>query len=102
MTRRLAVCSAVLGGTSLLLAVGWWWVVFRVLIGNASMTVQGALFCLARQSDLCILAQALCTSQHFLGIRHYDTVIFWAGAALIAASLLPALTRRHELGSPAR
>jgi hypothetical protein len=95
MTRhRIGYALAFVGGTSLLVAVAWWWVVFRTLIGSALLTVPAALPCLAQNSDLCVLAQALCTSQHWLGIRHYDTALFWAGAAISVASALPLLSRR--------
>jgi hypothetical protein len=102
MTRsRVAFGLKLLGGAALLASVGWWWVVFRTLIGNASMTVQGALPCLAHNSDLCTLAQALCASQHFLGIRHYDTLLFWAGTAIIGVSLLPTFVRRDAVSDSA-
>ncbi len=95
MTRhRLAYALAFLGAGSLLVAVGWWWVVFRTLIGSALLTVPAALPCLAQNSDLCVLAQALCSSDHWLGIRHYDTALFWAGAAITVASAFPILARR--------
>jgi hypothetical protein len=60
---------------------------FRALIGNASISVAAALPCLATTSDFCTLAQALSAQQHFLGIRHYETPLFWAGAVLISASM---------------
>jgi hypothetical protein len=93
MTKRIAYAFAVLGSVALLVAVGWWWVVFRTLIGNASLSVPAALPCLAQNSDLCVLAQALCTSNHWLGIRHYDTALFWVGAVIVVASALPGLAR---------
>lgn len=101
MTKRIAYAFAAIGFAALLVAVGWWWVVFRTLIGNASMSVPAALPCLAQNSDLCVLAQALCTSDHWLGIRHYDTVLFWAGAAISVASALPILACRGGSASSA-
>jgi len=95
MTRhRIAYGLAFVGAASLLVAVGWWWVVFRTLIGSALLSVPAAVPCLAQNSDLCVLAQALCTSNHWLGIRHYDTALFWAGAAISIASVVPILSRR--------
>lgn len=89
----LARALAGLGAVLLFSAVGWWWLVFRTLITNASMSTRGALPCLVRNSDLCTLAQALCTQHHFLGIRHYDTVLFWIGATLTSSALVPTLQR---------
>jgi hypothetical protein len=98
--RRLMGCLLALGAAAMLVAVGWWWLVFRVLIGNASLQLPAAVPCLVASSDLCNLAQALCGGQHFLGIRHYDTALFWVGMLLTGAALFPFVARRRAPAVP--
>jgi hypothetical protein len=94
--RRVAQALAVLGGGGLVVAFGWWWLVFRTLVGNGSMSLMAALPCLTQNSDLCVLAQALCSSEHWFGIRHYDTLLFWCATGVIVASTLSIL-REHRV-----
>jgi hypothetical protein len=93
--RRLVWSLLALGGAAMLAAVGWWWLVFRVVIANASLQLPAAMPCLVASSDLCTLAQALCGGKHWLGIRHYDTALFWVGMLLTAAALFPFVARRR-------
>jgi hypothetical protein len=97
MTRRLNVALWLLGTATLLLSVAWWWVVYRQVVNSALISMPRAVPCLAGTSDLCALAQALCTSSsHVLGIRHYQAYLFWAGAGIVAAAALPSLARRRR------
>jgi len=96
MTRRLSLALWLLGAATLLLSVAWWWVVYRQVVNSALISMPRAVPCLVGSSDLCTLAQALCTSSnHLLGIRHYQTFLFWTGAGLVAAALVPSLARRR-------
>ena len=85
--RGLGVWAAWLGLGVLLVTAIWWWLVFRTLLGSAALSVPGALPCLVERSVVCRLAQALCTSDQFLGIRRYDVEIFWIGAGLLVMGL---------------
>jgi hypothetical protein len=92
---RLALALWLLAGIALLVSVAWWWVVYRQVVNSALISMPRALPCLANTSDLCALAQALCTSSnHVLGIRHYQAYLFWSGAALAAVALLPSFRLR--------
>jgi len=90
---RLPFAISLLGG--LLLGVGlvWWWLVFRLVVSNDYLTYGQAAVCIGGMTDLCTLAQALCTSGHLLGITRYSSELFWAGAGLFSAGLL--LTSRR-------
>lgn len=100
-SRRISCALGAIGLAALLLALGWWWVVFRALIGNGSLSIPAAIPCMAGNSDLCTLAQALCTDQHWYGIRHYDTGLFWAGAMATGAAIVLALRGRRNFERPA-
>jgi hypothetical protein len=78
----------------LLAAVGWWWVVFHQLILAGYITLSRALPCMAGGSARCALAQALCSGEHLLGIRHYDATLFWIGVSIASeAAAIPTLAR---------
>lgn len=79
---------ALAGGVLALLSVGWWWLIFGKVVGNDYLTVRQAVTCLAGTSDLCTLAQALCTEDHLYGIRWYAPEAFWAAAAILVAGAL--------------
>ncbi len=69
-----------LGAAIRVVSVAWWWVVFRQVVGSALVSLPRAVHCLVASSDLCTLAQALCSSSnHVLGIRRYETFLFWLG-----------------------
>lgn len=90
---RYAVALA--GGLSALIAVGWWWLIFSKVVENDYLTVRQAVTCLAGASDLCALAQALCTNDHLYGIRWYAPEAFWAAASiLVAGAVLSVRTSR--------
>ena len=95
--RRLALATGALGTLVLVMAGVWWWLVFRQIIFNAYMSVPGALPCMMQESVVCRLAQALCTSDHFLGIRRYNAVTFWIGATLLSVGLGSGLFARGRV-----
>jgi hypothetical protein len=103
-SRKLNLALWLLGSAALLVSVAWWWVVFRQVINSALISMPRAVPCLVGSSDLCVLAQALCTSSnHFLGIRHYETYLFWTGAGVVAvAAMLPSLARSRTASARAR
>src|SRR5271165_7292022 len=87
---HLAAAAAV----PLLAAVGWWWVVFHQVVLAGYITMSRALPCMAGGSARCALAQALCSGEHVLGIRHYDATLFWIGVSIAsAAAAIPAVAR---------
>lgn len=92
--RQWKTALGLLGATMLLASGAWWWVVYRQVVGSALISMPRAVHCLAGNSDLCTLAQELCTSSnHFLGIRRYETYLFWSGWGVIAMALLTSSPR---------
>lgn len=85
---RLALPASWLGLFCLLLAVGWWWLVFQQVVDNSYLTTRQALPCLVGSSDTCTLAQALCKAHHPLGIKYYYAGLFWVGLGVLGAGLL--------------
>ncbi|GLR54484.1 hypothetical protein KYK30_06945 [Shinella yambaruensis] len=79
---------ALAGGVLAVLAVGWWWLIFSKVVENDYLTVRQAVTCLAGASDLCTLAQALCTNDHLYGIRWYAPEAFWAAASILVAGAI--------------
>lgn len=78
------------GGLFLAAALAWWGIVFSRVVSGGYMTYLQAAPCALSTSDLCSLAQALCTDDHVLGIKRYSEALLWAGLALVAAGgLLP-------------
>ncbi|RVL88346.1 hypothetical protein [Sinorhizobium meliloti] len=87
-SRRTYQVVFVAGAVVALLALGWWWLIFSKLVENDYLTVGQAVTCIAGTSDLCALAQALCTNDHLYGIRWYAPEAFWAAAAILIAGVL--------------
>ncbi|MCT7664844.1 hypothetical protein [Shinella kummerowiae] len=79
---------AIAGAVSALIALGWWWLIFSKVVENDYLTVGQAVTCIAGATDLCSLAQALCTNDHLYGIRWYAPEAFWAAAAILVAGVL--------------
>src|ERR1700693_5647396 len=87
----------------LLAAVGWWWVVFHQVVLAGYITMSRALPCMAGGSARCTLAQALCSGEHVLGIRHYDATLFWIGVNIASAgAATPTLARIPRAGVQSR
>ncbi len=85
--------TALLAGLLLLLSLGWWWLVFGSITTAGTISPLEAAVCLAADTDLCRLAEALCTSGHFIDIRWYAPEIFWAA---LAVSLVAAVKARRS------
>jgi hypothetical protein len=91
---RLANALAILGAAVLAIGLAWWWLVFREVVANDYISYRQAATCIGGSSDLCTLAQALCKSSHWLGIKTYSSSVFWAGLATISVSLILRSARR--------
>jgi len=79
---------AIAGGVFALLTLGWWWLIFSKVVENDYLSVRQAVTCIAGATDLCSLAQALCTDDHLYGIRWYAPESFWAAASILVAGVL--------------
>lgn len=88
---RHARACLVLGIGVLVLAVLWWWITYRDVVGYAYLSTREAGFCLVGRSDLCDLARALCGGTHPAIALGYWWGTFWIGVAIASLSLaLPA------------
>ncbi|NEI68811.1 hypothetical protein GR212_04435 [Rhizobium lusitanum] len=92
--RRLPFFFAMAGIAVLSVGLAWWWIVFSEVIANNYISYGQAATCIGGNSDLCNLAQALCKTNHWLGITRYSSVIFWAGLATLSAGLVLGSSRR--------
>lgn len=90
---HVGIAVSALGVLVLLLAVGWWWVVYSQVISNDYMSYPQAMPCLFASSDRCSLAQVLCRGNHFLGIKGYSVEFVWAGLCLTCVGLFVADSR---------
>jgi hypothetical protein len=86
----LALWLALFGAATIAVAIGWWAILFPAVVENTGLSLSEALPCIASRSDICSLAMALCGARHLFGIREYSPSLFWAGIALLSASLLVA------------
>ena len=98
MTSRVRLDMLLLGagGAGVVAGLSWWYIVFRPVLAGAYLKYTDALTCVATTTDLCALAQALCLSQHFLGITHYSTSLFWVAAALLSGGAFVASQRTRR------
>lgn len=85
---RLPIILGAVGFSVLALSVGWWWLVFGNVVSTGTIDYTQAIVCLAADTDLCRLAEALCTNTHFFDIRWYAPEISWAAVALLAVALI--------------
>ena len=85
---RLPFSLFALGAGVLALSLGWWWLVFGNVVNSGAITYAQASVCLAADTSLCRLAEALCTNTHLFDIRWFAPEITWAATALIFASLI--------------
>ena len=79
---------ALAGAVLAIAATGWWWLIFSKVVEADYLTVGQAVTCIAGATDLCALAQALCTDDHLYGIRWYAPEAFWAAASILVAGVL--------------
>jgi len=86
--RRLPFVLSLLGTGLFAISVGWRWLVYGNVIDNGYITYSQAAICMAAETDLCRLAEALCTNSHFFDIRWYAPECLWAAAALLTVALI--------------
>ena len=97
MSNRLPITLTGTGVATALATALWWWIVYGRQVDSGSLPLTNALPCLARKTDICSLAEALCAQSHVLGITYYAPAAFWLSAALLATGLV--LLGRHSLSS---
>lgn len=85
---RLPVVTGGLGLAALTLSIGWWWLVFGNVVDAGAITYVQASVCLAADTSLCRLAEALCTNTHLFGIRWFAPEVTWAAAALLFSAFV--------------
>lgn len=84
---RLPIVIGGIGLAVLTASLGWWWLVFGNVASTGTITYAQAAVCFAADTDLCRLAEALCTNTHFFNVRSYAPEVAWVAAALLAAAL---------------
>jgi len=91
---RPANAFAIAGFAALAVGLAWWWLVFRQVVAHDYISYRQAATCIGGSSDLCLLAQSLFKSNHWLDIKTYSSSVFWAGVASLSASLILRSSRR--------
>ena len=91
---RLPILVSAVGCFTIALGLTWWWLVFSEVIAGDYVTYRQAATCIVGTNDLCSLAQALCKSDHFLGIKRYSSELLWAGVAVSSVGLFLASRQR--------
>lgn len=79
---RTRVILSMFAALLVLFSLAWWWLVFGKITVAGTISPADAISCLAADSDLCQLAEALCTNDHLINIRWYAPEIFWAALAV--------------------
>jgi hypothetical protein len=86
----------------LLLAAGWWAIVFSTVVINGYLTLPQAAVCLVFETDACEMAMSLCIvrNRHLLEMTEYSPNLLWVGLALLFAqlALYPSLPPNDPLG----
>lgn len=99
MSSRLPVALTGAGTAAAFATALWWWIVYGRQVESGSLSLVNALPCLARKTDMCSLAEALCAQTHLLGITRYTPFAFWVSAVLLAVGLI-LIGRRLPLSPP--
>ena len=87
---RMTPTLVAIGGALLLVAITWWWITYREVIGYGYLSWREAGTCLVGSSDICTLAKALCLGAHPRLIVAYWSSAFWIGLAALSVSFLAA------------
>ncbi|MFT3987905.1 hypothetical protein [Aestuariivirga sp.] len=85
---RLGRGAASAGAVALALALAWWAIVFWPVISNNYLSPAESLSCTIAGSSICDLAQSLCRSSHFLGIKWFSPIATWISVALLSAGIV--------------
>ncbi|WP_377298665.1 hypothetical protein [Rhizobium sp. SGZ-381] len=88
---RLPIVLSALASLVLAVSVAWWWLVFSTVISNGYVTHRQAIVCMAAETDLCRLAQALCTQTHVFELRWYAPESLWIAAALLVSAAVQSM-----------
>jgi hypothetical protein len=76
------------GAAGLVLAVAWWWLTYRDVIGFGYLPASEAGYCLVGETDICALARALCRGTHPLDIASYSSIGLWVGFLVLCVGLI--------------
>jgi hypothetical protein len=71
----------------LLAALGWWWLVFRPIVGTGYLSLHESVACAGFGSTICDLVMSLCKADHPLGIRWYSPALLWSASATLFVAL---------------
>lgn len=85
---RLSLALGGFGAFLLCISAGWWWLIFGNVVEAGVLSYAQAASCLAAKTELCRLAESLCTNTHLFNIRWYAPEFTWAAVALLAVALL--------------
>jgi len=85
--KRVGVALMFGGGLSIAAAAAWWWLTYRDVIQYAYISPREAGYCLIGETDICVLARALCRGTHPLAIINYSSLSLWAGLLLLCTGL---------------
>jgi hypothetical protein len=88
--RQAAIVLSAAGGLTLCVALAWWWLTYREVVGYGYLSLREAGQCFVANSDICSLAKALCLGDHPRALVGYWTSAFWVGAILLSTSLIGA------------
>lgn len=76
------------GIATLVLAIAWWWLTYREVIGYGYIAPREAGYCLIGETDICALARALCRGAHPLDIEDYSSIGLWIGFLVLCSGLV--------------
>jgi hypothetical protein len=85
--RRIAIALMIVGAVFMLIAIGWWWLTYRDVIGYAYIPAREAGYCLVGETDICALARVLCRGAHPLALANYSSISLWLGFAMLCSGL---------------
>jgi hypothetical protein len=86
------------GGAALVLAVAWWWLTYRDVIGYGYLPPSQAGYCLVGETDACALARDLYRAAHPLDLREYSSIGLWLAFLVLCTGLILDGWRRVDEG----
>jgi hypothetical protein len=94
-TGRLLIPAGLAG---LILALAWWWLTYREVVGYGYLRASEAGYCLVGETDICALARALCRGTHPLDIVDYSSIGLWLAFLVLCVGLVLDGWRRVDDG----
>jgi len=76
------------GSAAIFLAVGWWWLSYRDIIGQGCITGHEAGYCVVGETEVCARARALCGRHHPPGITYHASIGLWLGMLALCTGLV--------------